>query len=124
MFKGLSNLANVGSMLKQAQEMGSRMKALTEELKTKRVTGSAGGGMVEVDATGAGEILAVRIDPALFSKGDQEMIEDLLPAAVNQALEKGRQLHAEAMKGMTGDINLPGLSDALADLAGGEDKQS
>ena len=123
MFKGLSNLTNLGSMLKQAQQMGAQMKTLNEELKNKRVTGSAGGGMVEVDASGAGEILAVRIDPDLFAKGDREMIEDLLPAAVNQALEKGRQLHAEAMQGMTGDLNLPGLQDALADLTGGTEKE-
>lgn len=120
MFKGLGNLANLGSMLKQAQQMGTKMKALNEELKSKRVTGSAGGGMVEVDANGTGEILAVRIEAELFAKGDREMIEDLLPAAVNQALEKGKQLHAQAMQGITGDLNLPGLQDALADLANGE----
>ena len=119
MFKGLGNLANLGSMLKQAQEMGSRMKSLGEELKTKRVVGSAGGGMVEVEASGAGEVLAVRIDPALFAQGDREMIEDLLPAAVNQALEKGRRLHAEAMEEMTGGLNLPGLQETLADWTGG-----
>ena len=120
MFKGLGNLANLGSMLKQAQQMGTRMKALNEELKSKRVTGAAGGGMVEVEANGVGEVLAVRIDPALFAKGDREMIEDLLPAAMNQALEKGRQLHAEAMKDATGDLNLPGLQEALAGLASGD----
>lgn len=120
MFKGLGNLANLGSMLKQAQEMGSRMKSLNEELKSKRVVGTSGGGMIEVEASGAGEVLAVRIEPELFAKGDREMIEDLLPGAVNQALEKGRQLHAELMKDMTGDLNLPGLSDALADFTGGD----
>ena len=119
MFKGLGNLANLGSMLKQAQEMGNRMKSLNEELKSKRVVGTAGGGMVEVEASGTGDVLAIRIDPEFFAKGDREMIEDLLPAAVNNALEKARQLHAESMKDMTGDLNLPGLSDALADFTGG-----
>jgi DNA-binding YbaB/EbfC family protein len=106
-------------MLKQAQEMGTRMSALNEELKTKRVVGSSGGGMIEVEASGTGDVLAVRIESELFAKGDREMIEDLLPAAVNNALEKARQLHAESMKDVTGDLNLPGLSDALSDLTGG-----
>jgi DNA-binding YbaB/EbfC family protein len=118
MFKGLGNLANLGSMLKQAQQMGTRLQTLQEELKSKRVTGSAGGGMVEVEANGAGEILSIRISPELFGKGDREMVEDLLPGAVNQALQKGKQLHAEAMQQMTGGLELPGLQDALSGLSG------
>jgi nucleoid-associated protein EbfC len=114
MFKGLGNLANLGTLMKQAQEMGAKMKALTEELKTKRVTGTAGGGFVEVDVNGVGEALAVRIDPALFAKGDREMIEDLLPAAFNAAQAKAKELHAEAMQSLTGGMSLPGLQDALA----------
>src|SRR5688572_11120765 len=105
-------------MLKQAQQMGSRLKSLNEELKTKRATGSSGGGMVEVEANGAGEVLSVRIDPALFAKGDREMIEDLLPAAINQTLEKVKQLHNEAMQSMTAGMDLPGLTDALSKLSG------
>ncbi len=116
MFKGLGNL---GSMLKQAQEMGTKMQGLSEELKGRRATGSSGGGMVEVEANGLGEILSVRIDPVLFQQNDAEMIEDLIPAAVNQAVAKTKQMHSEAMQSMTSDINLPGLNKALADMAGG-----
>ena len=65
------------------------MQALGEELKTKRATGSAGGGLVEVEVNGLGEVLAVRIDPTLVEKQDREMIEDLLPAAFNAAAAKG-----------------------------------
>ena len=114
MLKGLGNLANLGSLMKQAQQMGTRLQSLTEELKTKRVSGSSGGGMITVDANGVGEVLACRIDPSV--ENDREMIEDLLPAAVNQALEKARQLHAEAMRGLTGGLDMSGLNDALTQL--------
>lgn len=123
MFKGLGNLANLGAIMKQAQEMGAKMKALTEELKSKRVTGAAGGGMVEVELNGAGEALGVRIDPELFAKGDREMIEDLLPAAINAAQQKAKQLHAEAMQSITGGMSMPGLDDALAQFTGGPPTQ-
>ena len=115
MLKGLSN---IGSLLKHAQEIGGKMKGLSEELRGRRATGSAGGGMVEVEINGLLEVLGCRIDPALFGQGDRELIEDLLATAVNQALAKGKQLHAEALKSMTGGINVPGLEDALGNFLG------
>jgi DNA-binding YbaB/EbfC family protein len=118
MFKGLGNLANLGAFVKQAQEMGAKMEAMGEELKTKRATGAAGGGLVEVDVNGLGEAIAVRIDPTLVAKGDREMIEDLLPAAFNAAQQKAKQLHAEAMASITGGLPLGGLQDAFAQIAG------
>jgi nucleoid-associated protein EbfC len=121
-FKGLGNLANVGAMLKQAQEMGGRMQALQNELRGKRVTGSAGGGLVEIDVNGMNDVLAVRIDPSLVEKGEREMIEDLLPAAFRAAQQKARELHAEAMQSLTGGVNLPGLQEALAKFAEGDDR--
>lgn len=116
MFKGLGDLANLGAMLKQAQEMGNKMQEAQQQLKTKRVTGTAGAGMVEAEVNGASEVLSVRIDSDLFAKGDREMIEDLIPAAINQALDKARELHAESMREMTQGMNLPGLDEALAQL--------
>ncbi len=118
MLKGLGNLANLGSIMKQAQEMGSKLQGLNEELKTKRATGSAGGGMVEAEVDGLGKLLSVRIEPSLIEKGDREMIEDLVPAAVNQAVTRAKQLHAEAMQSMTGGLELPGLDQALSNLTG------
>lgn len=120
MFKSLGNLANIGSLMKQAQEMGGRMQALQDELKTKRTTGNSGGGLVEVEVNGLGDALAVRIDASLFEKGEREMIEDLLPAAINAAQAKAKQLHAEAMKSLAGGLQIPGLSDALQQLGGGD----
>ena len=120
MFKSLGNLANIGSLMKQAQEMGGRMQALQDELKTKRATGNSGGGLVEVEVNGLGDALAVRIDPSLFEKGEREMIEDLLPAAINAAQAKAKQMHAEAMQSLAGGLQIPGLSDALQQLGGGD----
>ena len=95
MFKGLGNLANIGSLIKQAQQMGGKMQQIGEELKTRRAEGSAGGGMVNVEVNGLGEVLRCRIDPSLITAGDRELIEDLLPPAINQALAKSKDLHAE-----------------------------
>ena len=80
MLKGIGNLANLGSMFKQAQEMGDKLQGLNQQLKTKRATGTAGGGLITVEVNGLGEVLQVQIDPSLIEKGDREMIEDLLPA--------------------------------------------
>ncbi|MGA2033009.1 MAG: YbaB/EbfC family nucleoid-associated protein [Thermoguttaceae bacterium] len=115
MFKGLSNL---GNLLKQAQQFGGQMEKLTEELKNRRATGAAGGGMIEVEINGAMELLRCRIDPQLIAQGDRELIEDLVVAAVNQALVNAKKMHAEALKDMTGGLQLPGLQEALEKLGG------
>ena len=119
MLKGLGNLANLGSMLKQAQQVGSRLQEISAQLRTKRAVGTSGAGLVEVEVNGLGEVLHVRIDPDLFAKGDREMIEDLLPAAFNAAQQKARQLHAEAMRSVTGGLPLPGLEDAISQWTSG-----
>jgi nucleoid-associated protein EbfC len=115
-FKGLGNLANLGALMKQAQEMGSRMQTIQEELKTKKATGAAGGGLVEVDVNGLGEALTVRIEPSLVEKGEREMIEDLLPAAFNAAQAKAKQMHTEALQGLTGGLPIDGIADMLSQL--------
>ena len=112
MLKGISNLA---SIVKQAQQVGGKMQEVSAQLKAKQVTGTSGGGLVEVEANGLGEILRVRIDATLQ---DREMLEDLLPAAINQAGEKAKQLHMEMMQGLTEDFELPGLTDAITQLTG------
>lgn len=114
MFKGL---ANIGNLMRQAQEMSGRLQEVGAQLKAKRVSGSSGGGMVQVEANGLGEILRLTIDPQLIHRQEQDMIEDLIPAAVNQAIRNARELHAEVMKSMTAGIPLPGLDDAIAKFA-------
>ncbi len=117
MFKGLSG---IGSLLKQAQEMGGRMQAVNQELKSRRATGSAGGEMVTVEVNGLNEVLGCRIDQQLIDGGDRELIEDLVASAVNQALIKAKELHAEAMQSLTGGMELPGLDEAMKKLMGGQ----
>ena len=117
MFKGLGNL---GMLFKQAQQIGGQMEQLTAELKNRRATGSAGGGMVEIEVNGLLEVLRCRIEPQLAAQGDRELLEDLLVAAVNQALVNGKQLHAAALKEMMGPLQMPGLEQAFQRLTGSE----
>jgi DNA-binding YbaB/EbfC family protein len=114
MFKELGNLA---SMMRQAQQIGGKMEEITAQLKSRRVTGTAGGGMIEVESNGLGEVLKIRIEPSLT---DREMIEDMLPAAINQASTKSKQLHMEMMQSLTGGVDLPGLNDMMSQLGGGD----
>jgi nucleoid-associated protein EbfC len=118
LFKGLGNLANLGSIMKQAQQMGSKLQGISEELKGRRATGSSGGGMVTVEVNGLGEVLSCRLDPSLFSSGDRELVEDLLPAAINQAQAKAKELHAQAVKSMTEGFDMPGLGEMLSQMSG------
>ena len=117
MFKGLGNFMSV---MRQARQLGAQMQAVNEKLKGQRATASTGAGMVEVEVNGLGEVLRVKIDPGLVARGDREMIEDLIPAAVNQAVSKARQLHLEAFKSVTSDLDVPGLDEALAQMGGAE----
>ena len=116
MFKGIGNIA---SLMRQAQQVTGQMQSMNEQLKEQRARGSAGGGLVEVEVNGLGEILSLSIDPSLMEKGDREMIEDLVPAAANQAVAKAKQLHADAMRDMASGLQVPGLDEALAKFTGG-----
>lgn len=116
MFKGLGNL---GSLLKQAQEFSGRMKGLNDELRNRHTSGSAGGGMVEVEVNGLMEVLRCRIDPSLVTQGDRELLEDLVATAVNQAIAKAKELHAEALKTAAGGFEVPGLDEAMQKILGG-----
>ncbi len=121
MFKGISNLA---ALIKQAQHISSHMDQITEEMKKHRVSGSSGGGMVEIEVNGLMEVLRCHIDPQLLAQGDRELLEDLITAAINQAITKGKQMHAETMKELTGGIPLPSsVQDALERFAGSEEKE-
>lgn len=113
MLKGLGNLT---TLMKQAQEMQSRMGQMQESLGRVRVQGTAGGGMVTVEANGQQKILNVQIEESLFDSQDREMLEDLLVAATNQALEKAREAATEEMGKLTGEMDLPGLDEALSKM--------
>jgi len=112
MFKGLGDIAQ---LMKHAQNLPGKMSEINEELKGKRVAGSSGGGMITVEANGMQHILSIKIDPTLAEKNDIEMIQDLLPAAINDAIAKAKQLHVEAMQSVTGGMSIPGL-DSLTKM--------
>ena len=119
MFKGIGNIA---SLMKQARTMGPKMQEQMEQLNSIQVCGVSGGGMVKVHANGGGQILSVEIDPVLEEKNDFEMIKDLLPASINDALEKQQQLRMEAMQSVTEDLPLPGnMEDMFKQLMGNDD---
>jgi DNA-binding YbaB/EbfC family protein len=114
MFKGLTNLAG---LFKQAQQISGQMDKLAEEMKNRRTTGTAGGGMVEIEINGLLEVLRCRIERDLIAQGDCELVEDLVVAAVNQAVAKGKQMHATAVRELTGGLQLPGLEETLQKFA-------
>jgi len=99
-------------MLEQVQQMQGQMQQAQEELKNETVQASAGGGMVTVTATGAGEIKEIKVDPKAIDPEDPEMLEDVVLAAVNEALRSAQNLVesklGNAMGGMQG-LGLPGL---------------
>lgn len=111
MLKGLGNIA---SLMKQMQALRGQASEMQERLARARVHGSAGGGMVMVEANGQQKILGYRIDPSLLD--DKEMLEDLLVAATNQALEKSSEAAARELEQITGNFNVPGLGEALSKM--------
>ncbi|CAK7019853.1 MAG: Nucleoid-associated protein [Desulfovibrio sp.] len=93
----------------KVKEMQDKMAVLQEELGQRTVTGSSGGGIVTVIATGKMEIVSVSVDKTLLDDSDTSMLEDLVRTAVNDALVKARDMMAEEMRAITGGINIPGL---------------
>ena len=106
--------------MKQAQEMGGKMQAAQDELKTKRATGAAGGGLVEVEVNGLGEVLAVRIDPSLVEKQDREMIEDLLRPRSTPPSRRPSNCTPRRCKRSPAACRLPGLPTRCRNCGGGD----
>lgn len=99
----------LGNMMRQAQMMQQKMARLQEELAEKEVEASAGGGMVAARVNGKQQLLEIRIEPAAVDPQDVEMLQDLVVAAVNEAIKKSQQLAQEEMGKLTGGMNIPGL---------------
>ena len=99
----------LGQMMKQAQKMQAKIMKIQEEMAERSVEASAGGGMVTVTANGKQEILSIRIEPEVVDPEDVEMLQDLVAAAVNEALKKAQEMVAEEMAKVTGGMQLPGL---------------
>lgn len=102
-------MRDFGKLMKQAKEMQTRMAKIQEELAAKRVEGTSGGGMVKITMNGQQEILAVSIEPDVFTEGDREMLEDLIVAAAGDARKKALELTKESMADLTGGFSIPGL---------------
>ena len=100
---------SMGQMLREAQKLQARMIQLQEELAARTVEGTAGGGMVRAVANGRQEILALRIEPEVVDPQDVEMLQDLVLAAVNDALGRAREMAAAEMGKLTGGVSLPGM---------------
>jgi DNA-binding YbaB/EbfC family protein len=99
----------IKDLMEHARDLQTKIAALQEKLADRTVTGSSGGGMVVVEANGAQEITSIKIEKDLVSSGDMEMLEDLIVAAVNDALKKSKEMVAEEVSKLTGGIRLPGL---------------
>ncbi len=102
-------MKGMGDLVRQAQMMQNKISKLQEEVGQRTVEAAAGGGMVTVTANGAQEILAVKIDPAVINPDDVDMLQDLVLAAVNEALKKAGDMMKEEMAQVTGGIKIPGM---------------
>jgi DNA-binding YbaB/EbfC family protein len=98
---------NIAKMMKQAQQMQAKMQTMQAELAGQTVETSVGGGKVTVKANGAGDVLSIRIDPAVVDPEDVEMLEDLILSGVKQAIEQGKAMAAAEMQKITAGLGLP-----------------
>lgn len=100
---------NIMSMMKQAQKLQAKMAELQAEMGNRTVSAQAGGGMVEAVVNGRQELLSLHIDKEVVSSDDVEMLQDLILAAVNEALNRSREMMAAEMSKLTGGMQIPGL---------------
>ena len=100
-------MKNLGDMMKQVQQMQSRMEDMQAQLDQITVTGQSGGGLVRVTLTGKGHAAAIAIDPSLMKPEEREILEDLLIAAMNDGKAKVEEVMAGQMKDITGGMGLP-----------------
>jgi nucleoid-associated protein EbfC len=99
----------MGNLQRMAQQMQQEMQRVEGELREAQVDGSAGGGVVSAVVTGKQEIVSITIDPSAVDPSDVEMLQDLIVAAVNDALSASRRLAEEKMAAVTGGLRIPGL---------------
>ena len=95
--------------MKMIQQMQNRMMKIQQELEETIVNGTAGGGVVTVEVTGQREMKSIKIDPSAVDPEDVEMLEDLVLAAVTDAMDKAAKLNEEKMSALTGGMKIPGL---------------
>ena len=98
---------NIAKMMKQAQQMQSKMQSLQAELAEQTVEETVGGGKVTVKANGAGEVLSIQIDPSIVDPEDVEILEDLVLSGVRKAIDSGKELASKEMSKATEGMGLP-----------------
>ena len=109
----MKGLPNMGNLMKQAQKFQAKIAKLQEELGDRTVEAASGGGMVTVVANGRQEIISVTIDPEVVDSDDVEMLQDLVLAAVNDALTRAKDMVSEEMGKLTQGMNLPNIPGLL-----------
>lgn len=102
-------MKNLTQMMKQAQQLQRRMMEMQAELGSRTVSAQAGGGMVEALVNGRQELVSITIDPEVMTPDDVDMLQDLVLAAVNEALNKSREMVSQEMSKLTGGLQIPGL---------------
>jgi len=102
-------MKGMGNLMKQAQKLQSKMLKLQEELADRTVETTSGGGMVKVVANGRQQIVSIQIEKEVIDPEDSEMLQDLILAAVNDALTKSQEMISNEMGKLTGGMNIPGL---------------
>jgi len=100
---------NLSGLMKQAQTLQRKMQEIQAELGQRTVSAQSGGGMVEAVVNGRQELVSLRIDPEVATPDDVEMLEDLILAAINEALNRSRDMVAQEMSKLTGGMQIPGL---------------
>lgn len=102
-------MKGMGDMMKQAQKLQARMLKMQEELAGRTVESAVGGGMIRVVANGRQQIVSIRIEKEVVNPDDVDMLQDLILAAVNDALTRSQEMVASEMSKLTGGLNIPGL---------------
>ena len=102
-------MKGIGNMMKQAQKLQASMVKLQEELALRTVEATSGGGMIKAQANGKQQIVSIRIEKEVVDPNDVEMLQDLIIAAVNDALSKSQEMVSQEMRKLTGGISIPGL---------------
>ena len=100
---------NMGDLIKQAQQLQEKLATVQNDLSSQQVTGSAGAGMVTATLNGKGELLSLVIEKAIVQPENTQMLQDLVVAAVNDGLNKAKELGKTEMARLTGGLNIPGL---------------
>ena len=109
MFRGLGDLKDMGAMLKKVMDLKGEMESIKESLAKERVDGQSGGGKVRVVMNGKMELLELKIDPSAMTPENPAALENLVKAAINDAIDKAQDLVKDRMSSVTQGLNIPGL---------------